>query len=122
MKHRSDENLWREHCHANFYFKFLRIIHQMAVVLQVRFRIVLLSQEYATQDNYLLLKENFSEFSCAEFFSTEDKYFLPFEEPRIWVVTVHVYVFPCKVTEWLTVLLLWIRINEPQTVKTANIE
>ena len=75
--------------HANFYFKFLRIIHQIAFVLQVGFYIVLLSQEYASQDVYLLLKENFSEFSCAEFFSTEDKYFLPFEEPRIRGVTVH---------------------------------
>ena len=65
--------------HANFYFKFLRIIHQITSVLQVRFYIVLLSQEYAiTQDVYLLLKENFSEFSCTEFFSTEDKYLLPF--------------------------------------------
>ena len=45
--------------HANFYFKFLRITHQIAFVLQVRFYIVLLSQEYATQDVYLLLKENF---------------------------------------------------------------
>ena len=49
----------------------------------VRFLIVLPSQEYATQDIYLLLKGNFSEFSCAEFYSTEDKYFLPFEERRI---------------------------------------
>ena len=73
---------------ANFYFKFLRIINQIAFVLQVRFHIVLLSQEYATQEVYLLLKENFSEFSSAEFFSTEDKYFLPFEEPRIRGVTV----------------------------------
>ena len=47
-------------------------------VLQVRFHILLLSQEYATQDVYLLLKENFSEFSCAEFFTTKGKYFLPF--------------------------------------------
>ena len=75
--------------HADFFFKFLRIIHQIAFVLQVRFYILLLSQEYASQDVYLLLKENFSEFSCAEFFSTEDKYFLPFEEPRIRGVTVH---------------------------------
>ena len=73
--------------HVHFYFKFLRIIHQIAFVLQVRFHIVLLSQEYATQDVYLLLKENLSEFSCAEFSSTEDKYFLPFEEPRIRGVT-----------------------------------
>ena len=56
--------------HANFYFKFLRIVRQIAFVLQVRFHIVLLSQEYATQDVYLLLKENLSEFSCSEFFST----------------------------------------------------
>ena len=35
------------------------------------------------------LKENFLEFSYAEFFSTEDKNFLPFEEPRIRGVTVH---------------------------------
>ena len=50
--------------HANFYFKVLRIIHQIAFVLQVKvtFHIVLLSQDYATQDIYLLLKENFSEF------------------------------------------------------------
>ena len=41
-------------------------------MLQEKFHIVLLSQEYATQDIYLLLKENFSEFSCAEFFSTKD--------------------------------------------------
>ena len=74
--------------HANFYFKFLRIIHQIAFVLQVKFYIVLLSQEYASQDISLLLKENFSESSCAEFFATEDKYFLPFEEPRIRGVTV----------------------------------
>ena len=74
--------------HANFYFKFLRIIHQIAFVLQIRFHIVLLSQEYATQDVYLLLRENFSEFSCAEVFSTEDKYFLPLEESRIRGVTV----------------------------------
>ena len=52
--------------HADFYFKFLRIIHQIVFVLPVKFHIVLLSQEYATQDVYLLLKENFSEFSCAE--------------------------------------------------------
>ena len=69
--------------HANSYFKFLKIIHQIAFVLKVRFHIVLLSQEYATQEVYLLLKENFSEFSCTEFFSTEDKNFLPFEGPRI---------------------------------------
>ena len=74
--------------HANFYFKFLRIVHQIAFVLQVRFRTVVLSQEYATQDIYLLLMENLAEFSCAEFFSTEDKYFLPFEKPRIREVTV----------------------------------
>ena len=74
--------------HANSYFKFLRIVHQIAFVLQVRFHTVVLSQEYATQYVYLLLMENLSEFSCAEFFSTEDKYFLPFEEPRIRGVTV----------------------------------
>ena len=79
--------------HANFYFKFLRSIHQIAFVLQVRFYIVLLSQEYASQDVYLLLKENFSEFSFAEFFSTEDKYFLPFEEPGIRGVTVFTEIY-----------------------------
>ena len=40
------------------------------------------------RDPRRLVKENFSEFSCAEFFSTEDKYFLPFQEPRIRGVTV----------------------------------
>ena len=53
---------------CEFYFKFLRIVHQIAFVLQVRFYIVLLSQEYATQDVYLLLKKNSQELSCAGFF------------------------------------------------------
>ena len=75
--------------YGNFYFEFLRIVHQIAFVLQVRFHTVVLSQEYAALDVYLLLMENLSEFSCAEFFSTGDKYFLPFEEPRIPGVTVY---------------------------------
>ena len=37
-----------------------------------RFHIVLLSEEYTTQDVYLLLKENFSELSCTDFFSNEE--------------------------------------------------
>ena len=76
--------------HANFYFTFLRIVRQIAFVVQVRFHIVLLSHEYSIQYVYLLPEENYSGFSCAEFFSTEaDKYFLPFEEPPIRGATVY---------------------------------
>ena len=44
---------------------------------QVRFHIVRLSQEHANQDVYLLLKENFSEFSLSEFFFNRRKIFPP---------------------------------------------
>ena len=76
--------------HANFYFEFLRIVHQIAFVLQVRFHTVVLSQEYAALDVYLLLMSNgkFVRVLMRRVFSTGDKYFLPFEEPRIPGVTV----------------------------------
>ena len=77
--------------HANFHFKFLRIVHQIAFVLQVRFHIFLLSQKYATQDVYLLLKENLSEFSCVEFFFNRRQIiFLPIRGVTVFdVVDIH---------------------------------
>ena len=79
---------WKIHQqHANFCFKFLRIIHQIAFVLQVRFHIVLLSVTRIYHPRRLFIaKGNLVEFSCAE-------YFLPFEECRIRGVTVHWYIF-----------------------------
>ena len=99
--------------HANFYLKFLRIVHQIAFVLQVRlFHIVRrLSQEYATQDVYLLLKEKFSEFSWPEVFSTEDKYFLPPEELGIrganHSTTLTDLLFSRKIAIFSTILTFW---------------
>ena len=63
--------------HASIYFKFFRIIHQIAFVLQVVFHIVLLSQEYATQDVYLLLKEKLSNSHAPSFFQRKPTDFPP---------------------------------------------